>query len=127
MKKFFTIFIALAYFAVSSGVIVNMHYCMGKLYGVSYHASTTSHCSKCGMDGSGCCKDDMQVIKLADAQNTVPAIQFELPSLQPLIVTHYSADWALYNSGSSKTFFTGAPPYNLKPGSLNILHCVFRV
>ncbi|MFT3705520.1 MAG: hypothetical protein QM802_24335 [Agriterribacter sp.] len=127
MKKLLTIFIALAYFAVSSGVMVNMHYCMGKLYGVSYHASTTNHCNKCGMDGSGCCKDDMQVIKLADAQNTVPAIHFELPSLQPLIVTHSIADWALHNFNNNKDLSTGIPPDNVTLVSRNILHCVFRV
>ena len=71
MKKVFTIALSLIFFAVSSGIIINMHYCMGKRSGVSYRATAASHCGKCGMDNTGCCHDDVQLVKLSNDQQPV--------------------------------------------------------
>lgn len=127
MKKLFTISIALIYFAVSSGIIVNMHYCMGKFSGVSYQSTDSNHCHTCGMTDSDCCHNNIQVVKLADAQNTVAAVHFELPSIQPLIVEHYTIDHLFYDDHVNKVYASvNAPPDKISH-SRNILYCTFRI
>jgi hypothetical protein len=64
---------AVFYLTVSSGMAVNIHYCMGKISSVTFghekdHNDGT--CNKCGMNKteSHCCNDESQFIKLTDAQ-----------------------------------------------------------
>ena len=87
MKKFITVIIALAYFTVSTGFTVNLHYCMDKLYAAELGASTIDKCSKCGMEietSNGCCKDDVKIIKLQQDQTPAQfvAVDFFLTPAQ---------------------------------------------
>ena len=126
MKKLLTIALSLIYFAVSSGIIINMHYCMGKLSGVSYHAAATSHCGKCGMDNSGCCHDDVHLIKLSNDQQAVAYFSYKLPGLQatlPVAAFAHTAIAALPDAGS----ILHNPPPRSSAVALSVLHCVFRI
>src|SRR5215207_6488586 len=69
MKKFFVAILAVLYLGTSVGATVHLHYCMGKLVNWSLWQSSTSKCSKCGMEknhtssDNGCCKDEQKHIK----------------------------------------------------------------
>jgi hypothetical protein len=68
MKKFFATILALVYICTSTGIMVHLHYCMGKPadWGLGHNKSNT--CGKCGMektDGkdNGCCRDEYKFFK----------------------------------------------------------------
>ena len=70
MKKLFLYLLSFIFIITSSGVMVNMHYCMGKAAGTSLSIvnSTPKKCGKCGMkkstkQGKGCCHDSKKLIK----------------------------------------------------------------
>ena len=76
MKKIFLYLLSFIFIITSSGVMVNMHYCMGKLAGtsMSWVSNSPKKCGKCGMEkskkkGKGCCHDSKKLIKNVFDQN----------------------------------------------------------
>lgn len=74
------------YLSATSGMVVNVHYCMGKISSVSFgyekdHNDGT--CDKCGMlkAENHCCKDEVTEGKLNDAHQTSTAL-YELATVQ---------------------------------------------
>lgn len=126
MKKLFTIFLALTYLAISSGIVVNMHYCMGKLANVTYNTQSDSHCGICGMDDSGCCHDDVKVVKLEDNHKSASTIHFQLPATEPLAAHHSLYDLTVQDIVPLKLLYNNPPPDLYQP-SFSILHSVFRI
>ena len=126
MRKALVIALASVYLLVSSGVVVNMHYCMGKLatLGIGHHDSKT--CEKCGMDNNGCCKDEVRVVKIQDNQESsagftaVPKIE-ATPVARPIEGSSGS-----YTKGSSIMQFAHAPPPGYGHG-FQAFYCVFRI
>ena len=57
----------------SSGVAIDIHYCMGKESGVDlYKTRESDKCDKCGMTGkTGCCKSDHHFYKMEDGYKIV--------------------------------------------------------
>ena len=49
MKKIAVAILAFLYFGVSSGVAMQIHYCMGKKAGVELYGEVNDKCGKCGM------------------------------------------------------------------------------
>ena len=77
--------IALFYLSATSGMVLNVHYCMDKISSISFghekdHNDGT--CDKCGMlkTENHCCKDEVAEVKLNDAHLT-SSIDFELSSI----------------------------------------------
>lgn len=126
MKKITVAILAIVYLAVSSGVAVTVHYCMGKIASVNMD-HTSDKCGKCGMKTSdGCCKDEFKIVKLEDSHKL---ISNDIKIYSPIAVIDNSK--SLFDTG---TFAQGIMPvYNnhSPPGSsgipLNILHCNFRI
>lgn len=91
MKKLSVILVATLYFAVSSGMIVNMHYCMNRFTSADFSLSADKNqCGQCGMNkatSQGCCHDEVKLIKLQDDQNRSSLLSFDFASLPlPAIV-----------------------------------------
>lgn len=81
MKRFLTALLAIVYFTITSGVVVNTHYCMGRKSAVKLQALAPAAC-KCGKKSEskkGCCKTELKVVKVEDAQK-MPATT-EAPGL----------------------------------------------
>lgn len=79
MKRIITVIIAVCYLCLSIGVVMHVHYCMGKMVGVSLLEQNDDHyCSHCGMDKksskNGCCKDEHKVIKAATDQALLKSV-----------------------------------------------------
>lgn len=125
MKKLFTIFLALTYLLVSSGIVVNTHYCMGKLAGVSYQSPADSHCGLCGMDNTGCCHNDLKLVKLDDSHKFTSSPDFRFiayPASLPAISTKAISLGNRLTPGLQKLY---TPLF--RPPSPTILHAVFRI
>jgi hypothetical protein len=95
MKKAAIIFLAVLYFTMSNGVIVNFHYCMGDLAEVAWGYKHSDTCPKCGMkDAKGCCENKYEVIKVqqehqqAEMALILPSFAVASPSFSFLPVNH---------------------------------------
>lgn len=129
MKKTLTSITLICYLAVSSGVIVNFHYCMGRLDSVKFFAAESEFCGNCGMRTSKshkCCGDEITIIKLQDDQQTAqaihslkaPATEIVIPA-DFIVASFYNADNSLFQIDHSPPLFTGQDTY--------LLNCVFRI
>ena len=68
MKKGLVLILAFLYITLTSGVVVNIHYCMGRLSEVTYGHDTNEKCDKCGMkQKNGCCETEHKFIKTQDS------------------------------------------------------------
>lgn len=126
MKKFLAIVLAVTYLAVSSGVVISVHYCMGEVAGIGIGHTEADRCSDCGMDNEGCCNDDVKVFKISDSHASS--------------VSHYDPVKAEYWAALLSSAH-GAPPPKPSPlpilasvdppepdgRSLCIWNCVFRI
>ncbi len=73
------------YLAITSGLVLQIHYCMGKQSGASVAISADADhtCGKCGMKNgkNKCCHDEVKFIKLQDAHKQVNAdFEVNLPA-----------------------------------------------
>lgn len=127
MKKALAILLSVVYLAVTSGVAMTVHYCMGEVAAVGIGHNESDKCGDCGMENSGCCHDDFKIVKVSDYHGT--------PG-QPS--STFKADWTAAPAPSfdrsAKTVFVAAskrPSSHAPPDaggpSLCILHCVYRI
>ena len=64
MKKGVIFLLAIIYITLTSGIAVNIHYCMGRVAGVTYGQEAEHKCDKCGMEKkNGCCETEHKLIK----------------------------------------------------------------
>jgi hypothetical protein len=128
MKKAIIVLLAILYVTVASGVVVNVHYCMGRIASVEYGYDDHDVCGKCGMSDQkkGCCHTEYKLIKLQDEHQLVKAsITFSaLPALVP-------AQPPLFQPPLSGADQYLALQYHSPPDSrLNSVYlstCVFRI
>ncbi|MGB8190578.1 MAG: hypothetical protein WCF67_01605, partial [Chitinophagaceae bacterium] len=76
MKKLFVAILAIFYLSLASGVMVNVHYCMGELASVDYGHKEEDKCGRCGMpdDNNACCHTDSKLVKLQDDHQLTSSI-----------------------------------------------------
>lgn len=84
MRKGIYAIVVAVYLLLSSGVVLQLHYCMDRLAEVGLFASDHQDaCGDCGMEmnaNNGCCQDRTDVIKLVQDQ-TFQAVSLSLPKL----------------------------------------------
>jgi len=128
MKKIVALFITVLYLAVSSGLAVEIHHCMGKVADISLSSSKSDNCSSCGMpkDSGSCCKDELKFVKLQDSYKLL-TLNYELavPETPLQYNTFVSND--LFSSGASFSTAAGHSPPRYPATSLCIINCVFRI
>lgn len=73
MKKLVLSILTCLYMTVSSGIAMEIHYCMGKRAGVDFYKTENEKCGRCGMKDKkgGCCNDEYKFYKLADAHKNI--------------------------------------------------------
>jgi hypothetical protein len=117
------------YLAVSSGVAMEIHYCMGKKAGVDiYQTSENNKCSRCGMKDKkgGCCKDEHKFFKLStDQQFTSNDHHHDVPFVA---IQH---EYCIFNIEGSLPVSKSTLRNNSPPGGtgtpIYIRHCNFRL
>lgn len=127
MKKATIAILALLYILTTSGVVVNVHYCMGAVASVTYGHDTPDSCGKCGMtEKDGCCHSELKVVKLDDVhQQTLKAKQaMQEWTLAPLVF--FQAAVATYSSRNPFDISYHSPP-DPRVNSVYLHTNVFRI
>ena len=128
MKKIYIGILAVVYMAVSSGIAMEIHYCMGKKAGVEFYGSSSSTCGKCGMKDTktGCCHDEHKFYKLNDSHKTVSNdINFSAGEIA-IVNDHYLYDWQMPDNTVLTAVNNNSPPDYTEPSTC-ILNCTFRL
>jgi hypothetical protein len=128
VKKFLLSILTFLYMMVSSGIALEIHYCMGQKAGVDFYHSKDDKCSKCGMKEKkgGCCNDEHKFYKLSDSHKN---IHNELAfSAGELLISndHGLYNWQLPVLNPHAFSHSHSPPDDTGP-SLCIRNCVFRI
>jgi hypothetical protein len=131
MKKVSVIVVAVLYFAVSSGMIVNLHYCMNRFASADFSlVSGKSQCDKCGMhktNSHGCCHDEVKLVKLQDDQNKASLVSFDFNSFQSIAITPSQfIITSFYNADEINHHQEHSPPL-LSKQDTHLQNCVFRI
>jgi hypothetical protein len=128
MKKTFLGILTLVYMTVSSGIAMEIHYCMGKRAGVDYFGISDDKCGKCGMKATnkGCCHDEHKFVKLEDShKNVYNDISFAVDKTA-LLHRYPAYNWQLADETTVAQVNIHAPPELTGPPA-NVMNCVFRL
>lgn len=130
MKKISVFLLALLYIITSSGVMINTHYCMGKLVDRTFLHYEDQNCSYCGMKeigNKGCCENKQKFLKINKDQKTADA------NYRLSLFTSFELSYAFFEipsidvpSSLKEHLFSSSSPrgQNLP---LFIRNCVFRI
>lgn len=135
VKKFLAIGFAFMYLLVSSGILLEIHHCMGRIADAGFTLVADSHsldntCSKCGMEKSNtrqhCCKDEYKLVKLTIDQKQSTS-SFNLPAPEAIIpaTNWYNFEQQVPVHMQELTYASHAPPFLNSPSQS--LLCVFRI
>jgi len=127
MKRFTVAILAILYFTVSSGMVMTVHYCMGKVSSVKVDLMAGKTCNTCGSkETKGCCKTEYKVFKIEDnhkaayAHYTVNAPVQDLPVATGLFNTPF------YQLSEPVAYNSHSPPLLSKQDTY-LRNCVFRI
>lgn len=114
---------------MSSGIAMEIHYCMGKQAGVDfYNTANDKKCGRCGMKEKkgGCCNDEHKFYKLADAHKNV-SNNYDASLPQVAIIPAFNYFSTGFSSTPDKSILhINAPPGEPGP-PIFIRNCVFRI
>jgi hypothetical protein len=130
MKKVWIPIVLACYLAVSSGVIVNFHYCMNRLASAKLFAPESKKCGRCGMNmhkSHGCCRDEVKIVKMEDDQKVAAAIDFELPPMAALYHVPSEFIAALFCNGPLRQHYPDHSPPLPTGQDTYLQNCVFRI
>ena len=128
MKKLLLSLITAVYMLSASGMVWQVHYCMGEKVGIEFFHSKNEKCGKCGMEErGGCCHDEQKFFKLSQdhqpatlSASPEPEFKFIAPSYWiycPMVASHSSA----------LLHYNDASPPGLAGYALCRVICVFRL
>ncbi len=114
---------------VSSGIAMEIHYCMGESAGIDFYKSSDDQCGRCGMkeqNKEGCCSDEHKFIKLEDShQKAINVYNFNVGEVAA--VDDYPTHEAVLPPAVAGLVVNNhSPPEYVKPPA-RILHGVFRI
>ena len=130
MKKALASIILICYLAVSSGIVITFHYCMGRLDSVKLFAAKSNYCGRCGMHKSKshkCCGDETKFIKLQDDQQKAPLTDYSLkvPDATVTILSDFIVT-SFYNNNEFLHQQDHSPPLITEQDTY-LQNCVFRI
>jgi hypothetical protein len=130
MKRITIISLAVLYFTISSGLIVNFHYCMDRFMSYDFNPLSKNECGICGMEkakSKGCCHDEVKLIKLQDDQNKASQISYDFANVQAtsILISHFIVT-SFYNADELNHQADHSPPLQF-PEDLQVRNCVFRI
>lgn len=134
MKKLLIFTLAFLVLLSSSGVMMNMHYCMGKFTGssISLSYNSASNCTSCGMEKEanarkGCCHDNKTLLKSSTDQKLLNA-EFRLTKIYPIVLFNngYQFKELKLLSVNNNSFIASSPPLIQRP-AIFIRNCSFLI
>ena len=130
MKKLLFTISFLCYFAVTSGLVINSHYCMKRLVSIHLFEKKASVCGKCGMEAheyEGCCRDEVKLVKLDQDQNKVVVHAPGIPELAPQVAIISDFIASPFVQVVSKRHFHNHSPPLLSGQDTYLQNGVFRI
>jgi hypothetical protein len=130
MKKTIASLAFVCYLAVTSGVIVNFHYCMNRLAATQLFAAKNEVCPTCGMKikkEHGCCRDEVMIVKMEVDQKSTPNFVFELPAIDAFGQVPSQFIAASFTNIDEKRHFHNHSPPLLTDRDRYLQNCVFRI
>lgn len=128
MKKSGIIFLSILYFVVASGFTMNLHYCAGKLKGISFFQTKEDGCCGNKKKSKGCCKEKTLVYKVKDNHKAVDKTILPNTSVKQFVANYVILDFTC-NNPSIELFALpdcNAPPF-LDPKPVYLLNRNFRI
>ncbi|NML22156.1 hypothetical protein HHL16_14835 [Pseudoflavitalea sp. G-6-1-2] len=128
MKKAVIAILAVLYVTVTSGITVNIHYCMGKLASVEYGYDDHDACGLCGMteQREGCCHTEYKLVKVDDAHQLVPIADHNFQ--MPVAILPYEIVWIDEAPAKAVQISpSGNDPPDQHDTPVYLRNCVFRV
>jgi len=116
MKKFFSVILTVLYFSLSTGAMVNFHYCGGELESVKINSESQSCCCGSGLMAKGCCQDKEVILGLDIDENIVFKANSLSDNLFLFFYTNYSTEIFNQNETEDNNFVNyKIPPPKLEP------------
>ena len=127
MKKFFALILTIVYMTASSGVVLNVHYCMGKMSSVRVDNFSEKEC-KCGMKTSakGCCHNEVRVVKMTNLHKQAAAASYVFAPITLLPVAVSLIDISKTYTSDVNIAVANKPP-DLASNKVYLSNCVFRI
>lgn len=134
MKKLLIFTLAFLVLLSSSGVMMNMHYCMGKFTGssISLSYNSASNCTSCGMEKKanatkGCCHDSKTLLKSSTDQKLLN-VEFRLTKSYPIVLFNngYQFTELKFLSVNNNSFIVSSPP-SIQRLPIFIRNCSFLI
>ena len=72
MKKLASIIVSIVYLVLSTGVLVNLHYCQGEIESISVVTNNSlCCCATIDFDDNGCCKNEQLLVHLDNDEQII--------------------------------------------------------
>lgn len=127
VKKAIVFLFAVFYLGIASGVVVNIHYCMGQVASIQYGHDKHDECGKCGMkEKKGCCHTESKIIKLQDAHQ-LAKVNFNLP--ETAVESFSQIASLIFTIPSQEKYLSlsyHSPP-DKRDNAVYLHNCVFRI
>ena len=126
MKRSVVAILTIIYFAVSSGVVMSAHYCMGRLSSVSLELAATKKCGCGKAETKKCCKTELKVFKIEDTQKAASGTYDIQPPVT--IIAEQTGIFAIpvYAPAERLAYQAHSPPL-LSAQDTYLLNGVFRI
>ena len=118
----------MVYMALSCGIAMEIHYCMGKKAGVEFYGNEKKKCGQCGMtEKKGCCHDEHKFYKIDDSyKNVSNDINFATPQTDIVAAAYPLYNWQVASTEVIAVVNNNSPPDYTGPSAC-IMNCVFRL
>ena len=126
MKRILVAILSITYFCISSGFVMSVHYCMGKVSSTTIEIASSKSCICGKKEMKGCCKTESKFIKLSDNHQATYA-DVSITSLLHIIPVVYTISNTTVASINTKLAFDNHSPPIISPQPIYILNCVFRI
>jgi hypothetical protein len=128
LKKGLLILFCFIYFCSSAGVSVNLHYCGGKLKGISLtHSDEAKCCGKKKMKNKNCCKERSIVYKVKDNQGSGNKIVFPSQNTELFFIPRYTLNNLIISDSNKPLAVLIDEPPDIKNSSSYLVNGVFRI
>lgn len=129
MKKYLLVILMFLYLGVSSGIILNIHHCMGKIVEVDLWQNEMCPSCKEKKQTHHCCSTDTQLVKMTVDQNIdqIPVIDYTPVALSLLFDIN---DLLVLSEADGSTLFNpfyNTPPDECSGAELCIRNCSFLI
>ena len=129
LKKFTVIFLTFIYLLVVSGVAFNIHYCKGKLNGISL-ALGQKHDGCCGkkkMTKKKCCKETTSVIKINDTQYSSESLKTPGANINTIAAYFVQFNVLFIKTPESKNYISIHAPPELYQNPIYLQHRILII